>query len=388
MGQSWLKRIAADSLSSEPCCWRDRTRPRSPRRPGARRRHLGDRRRSARQAADRERARAAHRHRRAGQRGGHHQGQRPRPPGLPRRHLDHGRTQRAAHASTSSSTIPTPRRASWRSPPPRACSAWSAARSARPTPSPSPRRRAPSASAAASPSSPSANTQTVSTFVFGNSLTVNGGGATQTITRPGSQVVTNFGGTPGNPTPVPPGGLTGSLGALEGNPGTVAAAGGGNAGPAGAEFRLLRHRTRARAADQTSADHRYDLEYDARTRRPTPSATPTRRATRRPPTTTTKTTTTTRSTRRRPRRHRHLRPLPAGQALHAGDLQSQDPEPPAATATTTRRSTLEQRLRTTRRHDDDRTTTTQTKGGAITSQTTSTTETIDSPHTAPTLATR
>jgi hypothetical protein len=61
-------------------------------------------------------------------------------------------------------------------------------------------------------------TQTVSTFVFGNSLTVSGAGATQTITRPGSQVVTNFGGTPGNPTPVPPGGLNGSLGALEGNP--------------------------------------------------------------------------------------------------------------------------------------------------------------------------
>ena len=61
-------------------------------------------------------------------------------------------------------------------------------------------------------------TQTVSTFVFGNSLTVSGAGVTQTITRPGSQVVTNFGGTPGNPTPVPPGGLNGSLGALEGNP--------------------------------------------------------------------------------------------------------------------------------------------------------------------------
>jgi hypothetical protein len=61
-------------------------------------------------------------------------------------------------------------------------------------------------------------TRTVSTFVFGNSLTVTGAGATQTITRPGSQVVTNFGGTPGNPTPVPPGGLNGSLGSLEGNP--------------------------------------------------------------------------------------------------------------------------------------------------------------------------
>ncbi|MBN9088260.1 MAG: FecR domain-containing protein [Reyranella sp.] len=61
--------------------------------------------------------------------------------------------------------------------------------------------------------------QTVSTFVFGSSLTVNGGGATQTITRPGSQVVTNFGGTPGNPTPVPRGGLTGNLNTLEGGTG-------------------------------------------------------------------------------------------------------------------------------------------------------------------------
>jgi hypothetical protein len=70
--------------------------------------------------------------------------------------------------------------------------------------------------------------RTVSTFVFGNSLTVTGGGATQTITRPGSQVVTNFGGTPGNPTPVPPGGLTGSLGALEGNPNQGGTPGGSN----------------------------------------------------------------------------------------------------------------------------------------------------------------
>jgi hypothetical protein len=72
------------------------------------------------------------------------------------------------------------------------------------------------------------STRTVSTFVFGNSLTVSGAGATQTITRPGSQVVTNFGGTPGNPTPVPPGGLNGSLGALEGNPNQGSTPGGSN----------------------------------------------------------------------------------------------------------------------------------------------------------------
>ena len=72
-------------------------------------------------------------------------------------------------------------------------------------------------------------TSTVSSFVFGNSMTVNGsGGGSQTLTRPGTQVVTNFGGTPGNPTPIPPGGLTGSLGALEGNPNQ--GGGGGNGG--------------------------------------------------------------------------------------------------------------------------------------------------------------
>src|SRR3954463_1675445 len=63
------------------------------------------------------------------------------------------------------------------------------------------------------------NTQTVSTFVFGSSLTVNGGGATQTLTRAGTQVVTNFGGTPGNPVPVPRGSLNGAIGALEGTSG-------------------------------------------------------------------------------------------------------------------------------------------------------------------------
>src|SRR5690349_6829602 len=72
------------------------------------------------------------------------------------------------------------------------------------------------------------STRTVSTFVFGNSLTVSGAGATRTITRPCSQVVTNFGGTPGNPTPVSPGGLNGSLGALEGNPNQGSTPGGSN----------------------------------------------------------------------------------------------------------------------------------------------------------------
>ncbi|HYD06296.1 MAG TPA: FecR domain-containing protein, partial [Reyranella sp.] len=73
------------------------------------------------------------------------------------------------------------------------------------------------------------NVQTTSAFVFGQSLTVTGGGSTQTLTRPGTQVVTNFGGTPGNPTPVPPGSLNGTLGTLEGNSGAGGTGTGGNA---------------------------------------------------------------------------------------------------------------------------------------------------------------
>ncbi len=61
------------------------------------RRHLGDRRRSARQAADDGRTRAEDRHRRAGQRGRHHARQRPRPSRLPRRLIAHRGAQRAAH---------------------------------------------------------------------------------------------------------------------------------------------------------------------------------------------------------------------------------------------------------------------------------------------------
>ena len=40
---------------------------------------------------------------------------------------------------------------------------------------------------------------------FDDVYLLTGGGA-------GTQVVTNFGGTPGNPTPVPPGSLNGSIG--------------------------------------------------------------------------------------------------------------------------------------------------------------------------------
>ena len=121
--------------------------------------------------------------------------------------------------STSSSTIPRPRRATWPSTPARASSVWSAARSARPTPSRSRRRRAPSASAAASAIFNVEQRSTQSIFVFGISMSVGAGGRLEVVTRPGFQVTTLFGGLPGRPGAVPPGALTAALGQLEGGRG-------------------------------------------------------------------------------------------------------------------------------------------------------------------------
>jgi hypothetical protein len=58
--------------------------------------------------------------------------------------------------------------------------------------------------------------QTVSTFVFGDRMTVSGQGQTQVATRPGSQITTNNGTPPGVPTLVPQGALANSIGQLEG----------------------------------------------------------------------------------------------------------------------------------------------------------------------------
>ncbi len=58
--------------------------------------------------------------------------------------------------------------------------------------------------------------QTDSTFVFGKDMTVRGAGHTQTATRPGSMIVTNFGSPPGMPTLLAQGALNAQLGALEG----------------------------------------------------------------------------------------------------------------------------------------------------------------------------
>jgi hypothetical protein len=59
------------------------------------------------------------------------------------------------------------------------------------------------------------NVQTMAYLAFGQSLSMTGGGATQTTKVAGTQIVANFNGTPGNPTRGM-GGLAGSMGELEG----------------------------------------------------------------------------------------------------------------------------------------------------------------------------
>jgi hypothetical protein len=62
-------------------------------------------------------------------------------------------------------------------------------------------------------------TQTTSTFVFGDRMTVTGQGLTQTATRPGSQVITNSGTPPTPPALVGQGGLSAQMNQLEGRTG-------------------------------------------------------------------------------------------------------------------------------------------------------------------------
>jgi hypothetical protein len=54
-------------------------------------------------------------------------------------------------------------------------------------------------------------TQTMATFVFGGSMTVSANGQTLTVTRPGSQVITDLGNAPGQPVLVGRGGLNGQM---------------------------------------------------------------------------------------------------------------------------------------------------------------------------------
>ncbi|WP_422002917.1 FecR family protein [Reyranella sp.] len=82
--------------------------------------------------------------------------------------------------------------------------------------------------------------RTASTFVFGKSMSVTGAGATENVTRPGSQVVTALGARPGPPTLLPPGALSGQLAQLEGRGAPAGKPGGGGASaPAGAIDRSI-----------------------------------------------------------------------------------------------------------------------------------------------------
>ena len=73
--------------------------------------------------------------------------------------------------------------------------------------------------------------QTESFFVFGKDMTVRGGaGLPQVANRPGSLIVTNFGGSAGMPTILTQGALSAQLGALEGRPATQSSGGSGGSG--------------------------------------------------------------------------------------------------------------------------------------------------------------
>ncbi|MPZ32719.1 MAG: hypothetical protein GEV13_17285 [Rhodospirillales bacterium] len=68
--------------------------------------------------------------------------------------------------------------------------------------------------------------KTTSTFVFGKGMTVSAAGQTQTVTRQGTQVTTNTGTPPGQPTVVPAGGYSSELSQLEGGGGSSSSSGG------------------------------------------------------------------------------------------------------------------------------------------------------------------
>jgi hypothetical protein len=70
-------------------------------------------------------------------------------------------------------------------------------------------------------------TETTAAFVFGTRLTMTAAGLTQTVTRPGYQLVANAGSAPGAPTAIPKGSLTSELAVLE--TGSSQGGSGGNA---------------------------------------------------------------------------------------------------------------------------------------------------------------
>jgi hypothetical protein len=57
--------------------------------------------------------------------------------------------------------------------------------------------------------------RTIASFIFGHHMTVTGGGQTQNVTRPGSQVIVNSGAPPSLPSLLPPGGLSAAITQLE-----------------------------------------------------------------------------------------------------------------------------------------------------------------------------
>ncbi len=77
--------------------------------------------------------------------------------------------------------------------------------------------------------------QTTSNFVFGDKMTVTGQGVTQTATRPGFQVTSALGLPPGTPRVIPPGGLSATMGSLEGT-GSGSGGSGGDADGGAAGF--------------------------------------------------------------------------------------------------------------------------------------------------------
>ncbi len=56
---------------------------------------------------------------------------------------------------------------------------------------------------------------TIAAFLFGHNMTVSNNGQTQNVTRPGSQVISNFGASPSPPSLLPPGGLSAAINSLE-----------------------------------------------------------------------------------------------------------------------------------------------------------------------------
>ena len=74
--------------------------------------------------------------------------------------------------------------------------------------------------------------QTRAAFLFGRDMTVSAQSQTQTVTRPGYQVIVTAGAAPAAPIPVPPGALAAGIGQLEGRTGSRSTSSASNAAAA------------------------------------------------------------------------------------------------------------------------------------------------------------